>query len=237
MAWFTLSPTIKCDFMVQCLLAHILPKIFDWNAYFVLPLFYCFLCFVSLLLQVQWSWPQLAWLESISGCLMQWFPFDKKKIIDFTKIILLQVQWSWPQLAWLPMKKNHQFIKIIYFLSSDDTGYITSFDRVPLTYTGDMEWWPSATLLSPCIIDVTFFPFDYQQCSLTIGPWGYHSEQVCAWGVSKKKCNSLVNIKQWKTITFIYLYSDCCGKMWISTSTWMRICIWYKKYWRWVWQY
>ena len=117
---------------------------------------------------------------------MQWFPSDKKKIIDF--------------------------IKIIYFLSSDDTGYITSFDRVPLTYTGDMEWWPSATLFSPCIIDVTFFPFDYQQCSLTIGPWGYHSEQVWAWGVSKKKCDSLVTIKQWKTITFIYLYSKCCGK-------------------------
>ena len=188
MAWFTLSPTIKCDFMVQCLLAHILPKIFDWNAYFVLPLFYCFLCFVSL---------------------------------------LLQVQWSWPQLAWLPMKKNHQFIKIIYFLSSDDTGYITSFDRVPLTYTGDMEWWPSATLLSPCIIDVTFFPFDYQQCSLTIGPWGYHSEQVCAWGVSKKKCNSLVTIKQWKTITFIFLYSNCCGRNAYMIK---------KKFWRWVWQ-
>ena len=100
-----------------------------------------------------------------------------------------------------------------------------------------MEWWPSATLLSPCIIDVTFFPFDYQQCSLTIGPWGYHSEQVWAWGVSKKKCNSLVTIKQWKTITFIYLHSNCCGKMGITTGTWMRICIWYKNYWRWVWQY
>jgi len=62
--------------------------------------------------------------------------------------------------------------------SSDDSGYVTSFDRVPLEFTGMMEWWPSAILLSPCIIDVTFFPFDYQKCSLTIGPWGYHSKQV-----------------------------------------------------------
>lgn len=53
-----------------------------------------------------------------------------------------------------------------------------------------MEWWPSATLLSPCIIDVTYFPFDYQECTLTIGPWGYHSEQVSDMVILITLCHS-----------------------------------------------
>ncbi|KAF6024763.1 CHRNB4 [Bugula neritina] len=106
-----------------------------------------------------------------------------------TSFVWLPHRWRDERLTWDPAL--HSGIETIIipnkmlwlpdtflYQSSDDSGYVTSFDRVPLEFTGMMEWWPSAILLSPCIIDVTFFPFDYQKCSLTIGPWGYHSKQV-----------------------------------------------------------
>ena len=49
---------------------------------------------------------------------------------------------------------------------------------VNLHSDGTVEWWPQIVFRSSCTIDVTYFPFDYQQCSLTIGAWAFRAEQV-----------------------------------------------------------
>ncbi|KAM9311052.1 neuronal acetylcholine receptor subunit alpha-3 [Gastrophryne carolinensis] len=47
-----------------------------------------------------------------------------------------------------------------------------------LKYTGDITWIPPAIFKSSCWIDVTFFPFDYQNCTMKFGSWTYDKAQI-----------------------------------------------------------
>uniref|UniRef100_A0A8C5MNW1 Cholinergic receptor nicotinic alpha 3 subunit n=1 Tax=Leptobrachium leishanense TaxID=445787 RepID=A0A8C5MNW1_9ANUR len=47
-----------------------------------------------------------------------------------------------------------------------------------LKYTGDVTWIPPAIFKSSCRIDVTYFPFDYQNCTLKFGSWTYDKAKI-----------------------------------------------------------
>lgn len=76
-------------------------------------------------------------------------------------------------------KVKHQGI-FCHSVSEDPGGsYVTpKEERFGIDHSGDVLWWPGKVLKTQCEIDITFFPFDYQQCSLLIGPWSYQSFQV-----------------------------------------------------------
>ncbi|KAK2829120.1 hypothetical protein Q7C36_017110 [Tachysurus vachellii] len=50
--------------------------------------------------------------------------------------------------------------------------------NVVLRYTGEITWDAPAITKSSCVVDVSYFPFDNQQCNLTFGSWTYNGNQV-----------------------------------------------------------
>lgn len=45
-------------------------------------------------------------------------------------------------------------------------------------YNGLITWTPPASYKSACTMDVTFFPFDRQNCSMKFGSWTYEGNMV-----------------------------------------------------------
>ncbi|XP_036390624.1 neuronal acetylcholine receptor subunit alpha-5 [Megalops cyprinoides] len=50
--------------------------------------------------------------------------------------------------------------------------------KAVVKYDGTISWTPPANYKSACTIDVTFFPFDLQNCSMKFGSWTYDGSQV-----------------------------------------------------------
>ena len=56
----------------------------------------------------------------------------------------------------------------------DASGGLQKFKtKVELSYNGDNTWLAPAMFRSMCTIDITYFPFDEQLCSLRFGSWAY----------------------------------------------------------------
>ncbi|NXN98990.1 ACHA6 protein, partial [Rhinopomastus cyanomelas] len=47
-----------------------------------------------------------------------------------------------------------------------------------LRYNGMITWTPPAIFKSSCPMDITFFPFDHQNCSLKFGSWTYDKAKI-----------------------------------------------------------
>uniref|UniRef100_A0A8D2CNL8 Cholinergic receptor nicotinic alpha 3 subunit n=1 Tax=Sciurus vulgaris TaxID=55149 RepID=A0A8D2CNL8_SCIVU len=47
-----------------------------------------------------------------------------------------------------------------------------------LKHTGEVTWIPPAIFKSSCKIDVTYFPFDYQNCTMKFGSWSYDKAKI-----------------------------------------------------------
>ncbi|KAF6083810.1 cholinergic receptor nicotinic alpha 6 subunit [Phyllostomus discolor] len=47
-----------------------------------------------------------------------------------------------------------------------------------LKYDGTITWTPPAIFKSSCPMDITFFPFDHQNCSLKFGSWTYDKAKI-----------------------------------------------------------
>ncbi|KAL3864257.1 hypothetical protein ACJMK2_005958 [Sinanodonta woodiana] len=49
---------------------------------------------------------------------------------------------------------------------------------VNVTSEGSVAWWPYVILQSTCKVDITYFPFDIQTCSLRFTAWSYFNTEV-----------------------------------------------------------
>lgn len=66
-----------------------------------------------------------------------------------------------------------------YCFSSADGNYeVTIMTKAILHYTGKVVWKPPAIYKSFCEIDVEYFPFDEQTCSMKFGSWTYDGYMV-----------------------------------------------------------
>ncbi|XP_078056349.1 neuronal acetylcholine receptor subunit alpha-3-like isoform X1 [Mustelus asterias] len=50
--------------------------------------------------------------------------------------------------------------------------------KVLVTFDGNMTWIPPAIFKSSCRMDLTYFPFDYQNCSMKFGSWTHDKDKI-----------------------------------------------------------
>ncbi|XP_064425797.1 neuronal acetylcholine receptor subunit alpha-5 isoform X2 [Mirounga angustirostris] len=112
---------------------------------------------------------------------------DEKNQLMTTNVWLKQ-EWTDVKLRWHP--EDYGGIKVIR-VPSDSlwTPDIVLFDnadgrfegastKAVVRHDGTVTWTPPANYKSSCTIDVTFFPFDLQNCSMKFGSWTYDGSQV-----------------------------------------------------------
>lgn len=65
---------------------------------------------------------------------------------------------------------------------------LVSDNMLRVNHTGGIRWWLPFTVTTLCPIDVKYFPFDAQICTLNFGPWAYTTEYLDfdALGVDQK---------------------------------------------------
>ena len=74
---------------------------------------------------------------------------------------------------------NHCYNPIIFkpdivMFQNADGNFTGQFNtKATLKSSGEVEWSCPMIFRSSCQIDVTYFPYDTQNCSLTFGSWTY----------------------------------------------------------------
>ncbi|XP_071893796.1 neuronal acetylcholine receptor subunit alpha-9 isoform X3 [Anas platyrhynchos] len=63
---------------------------------------------------------------------------------------------------------------IVLYNKADDDFSEPVNTNVVLRYDGKITWDAPAITKSSCVVDVSYFPFDSQQCNLTFGSWTYN---------------------------------------------------------------
>ncbi|KAG8453610.1 hypothetical protein GDO86_000297 [Hymenochirus boettgeri] len=67
---------------------------------------------------------------------------------------------------------------IVLYNKADDEFSEPVNTNVVLRYDGRITWDSPAITKSSCVVDVSYFPFDNQECNLTFGSWTYNGNQV-----------------------------------------------------------
>ena len=63
--------------------------------------------------------------------------------------------------------------------SADGKYEMTPDTKATIYSNGIVRWQPPASFKSSCSIDVTYFPFDEQECEMKFGSWTYNQMEVC----------------------------------------------------------
>lgn len=120
--------------------------------------------------------------------LSQMIDVDEKNQIMTTNVWLRQEWWDvW--LQWNP--KEYAGLKtlevpaadiwtpdLVLFNNADGNYEVTLMTKATLHPDGLVVWEPPAIYKSSCTIDVEFFPFDIQLCTMKFGSWTYDGNQV-----------------------------------------------------------
>ncbi|KAM4836941.1 neuronal acetylcholine receptor subunit alpha-2 [Thomomys bottae] len=86
---------------------------------------------------------------------------------DFGNITSLRVP---SEMIWIP--------DIVLYNNADGEFAVTHMTKAHVSSTGTVHWAPPAIYKSSCSIDVTFFPFDQQNCKMKFGSWTYDKAKI-----------------------------------------------------------
>ncbi|XP_049721456.1 neuronal acetylcholine receptor subunit beta-3 [Elephas maximus indicus] len=113
---------------------------------------------------------------------------DEKNQLMTTNVWLKQ-EWTDHKLCWNPdeyggihsIKVPSESLwlpDIVLFENADGRFEGSLMTKVIVKHNGTVVWTPPASYKSSCTMDVTFFPFDRQNCSMKFGSWTYDGTMV-----------------------------------------------------------
>uniref|UniRef100_A0A8C6RYY9 Cholinergic receptor nicotinic alpha 2 subunit n=1 Tax=Nannospalax galili TaxID=1026970 RepID=A0A8C6RYY9_NANGA len=126
---------------------------------------------------------------------------------DFGNITSLRVP---SEMIWIP--------DIVLYNNADGEFAVTHMTKAHLFFTGTVHWVPPAIYKSSCSIDVTFFPFDQQNCKMKFGSWTYDKAKI-----DLEQMEQMVDLKdywesgEWAIVNATGTYNskkyDCCAEI------------------------
>lgn len=93
---------------------------------------------------------------------------------------MVQLSVTYPDTA-LTRQTSHRMnalIVLCLICSADGDFAVTHLTKAQVFYNGKIKWKPPAIYKSSCSIDVTFFPFDQQNCKMKFGSWTYDRAKI-----------------------------------------------------------
>uniref|UniRef100_A0A8C5LKQ3 Cholinergic receptor, nicotinic, alpha polypeptide 3 n=2 Tax=Jaculus jaculus TaxID=51337 RepID=A0A8C5LKQ3_JACJA len=113
---------------------------------------------------------------------------DEVNQIMETNLWLKQI-WNDYKLKWTPSDyEGVEFMRvpaekiwkpdIVLYNNAVGDFQVDDKTKALLKYTGEVTWMPPAIFKSSCKIDVTYFPFDYQNCTMKFGSWSYDKAKI-----------------------------------------------------------
>ncbi|XP_030637485.1 neuronal acetylcholine receptor subunit alpha-2a [Chanos chanos] len=180
----------------------------------------------------KWSRP----VRNISDVVIVKFGLSIAQLIDvdeknqmMTTNVWLKQEWNDYKLRWNPSDyDNVTSIRvpsemiwvpdIVLYNNADGEFAVTHMTKAHLFHTGMVRWVPPAIYKSSCSIDVTFFPFDQQNCKMKFGSWTYDKAKI-----DLERIENTVDLKdywesgEWAIINAVGTYNtkkyDCCHEI------------------------
>nr|XP_028599703.1 neuronal acetylcholine receptor subunit alpha-3 isoform X1 [Podarcis muralis] len=135
-------------------------------------------------------------VENVSDPVMISFEVSLSQLVKVDEVnqimetnLWLRHMWNDYKLKWNPEKYGGvQFIRvpsqkiwkpdIVLYNNAVGDFQVDDKTKALLNYTGNVTWMPPAIFKSSCKIDVTYFPFDYQNCTMKFGSWSYDKAEI-----------------------------------------------------------
>ncbi|KAM8974573.1 neuronal acetylcholine receptor subunit alpha-3-like [Pelodytes ibericus] len=191
--------------------------------------------------------PYIRPVENVSDPVIVQFEVSMSQLVKVDEVnqimetnIWLKHIWNDYKLKWDPNKYGGiEFIRvpadqiwkpdIVLYNNAVGAFQVDDKAKALLKYTGDVTWIPPAIFKSSCRIDVTFFPFDYQNCTLKFGSWTYDKAKI-----DLVMIGSAINLKEfWESGEWVIISApgykheikyNCCTEIYqdITYSLYIR---------------
>ncbi|XP_075411820.1 neuronal acetylcholine receptor subunit alpha-2 isoform X2 [Tenrec ecaudatus] len=117
---------------------------------------------------------------------------------------------------------------LVLYNNADGEFAVTHMTKAHLFFSGTVHWVPPAIYKSSCSIDVTFFPFDQQNCKMKFGSWTYDKAKI-----DLEPMGQAVDLKdywesgEWAIINATGTYNskkyDCCAEIYPDVTFYFLI--------------
>ncbi|XP_055970774.1 acetylcholine receptor subunit beta [Sorex fumeus] len=125
---------------------------------------------------------------SIGLSLSQLISLNEKDEEMSTKVYL-DLEWKDYRLSWDPaqhegidslrLPANAVWLPDIVLLNNNDGNFDVALDiNVVVSPDGSVRWQPPGVYRSSCSIQVTYFPFDWQNCTMVFSSYSYDSSEI-----------------------------------------------------------
>ncbi|XP_032881979.1 neuronal acetylcholine receptor subunit alpha-2-like [Amblyraja radiata] len=119
------------------------------------------------------------------------------------------------EMIWIP--------DIVLYNNADGEFAVTHMTKAHLFSAGRVQWIPPAIYKSSCNIDVTFFPFDQQNCKMKFGSWTHDKSKIDLRNMGRN-----VDLKdywesgEWAIVNAVGIYNskkyDCCYEIYVDIT-------------------